>query len=856
MPSIALPALIRGVRRASVLLPFLCLMALPVQAQDADGDGLSDFFETQIGSNTSLADTDADGDDDWLEYYRCRSPLLAADRGPHRCGFGSPPSTPPSERAVVWSETGPIAGMSCTRFVGATDAAQWPNTYLCTRHFLGLRWSTTGSISGMACVVVQNTLDPAWSGTNHQICRTTSRPVIQPEGGGTNFEGWPNDALIWPLQSAPPFGPESCTRITNANKSSGWNNYFFCFKDTLTAFESATCLNCDSDEVSTGPVLEIRETTIIGQSVETDAFSETYSIGGQRCVAFDGRSDRCRLPAASFANLGGRHLLRMGTRYSVAFAFAPPRLDAVTPSTGVAPGTTLTLDGVRFGYGSPVVTVGGIKCAVRPPVRNTRIQCTMPAIPPGPAQVSVLVGGQLSNARTINVVLPPPTIDTVAPVGAVPTQGGGVLRVTGTNLDVHPVTIQVGSVACPLIPAFASATEQRCTIPAGQGRAVAVRVDVGSLGRDTTLDYDAPVIDSIQGLDGPTAGGTTIRLVGRNFGNGLAVTVFVGNAGRLPVVGFSQTHVECRLPAGRGAAVPVRAVVAGQPGNERPYRYGAPVVLSVDGQGGATVGGSVITINGTNFGASAADLEATIGGRPCSTASSTGSVSHVQFTCTLPPGQGGAETVRVVVAGQPSNVDRSYAYAPPVLATVGGAGGPTRGGTRVSLAGTHFGVDRAAFSATIDGRTCTVPADAPFSHTATECVLPPGEGTAASVRLTVGGQPSNELPYRYASPRIDGVLGQDGPTAGGSVVTLVGENFGLGGTGFSARIGGQPCTTSGAGAGVAHDEVRCILPAGQGDAVPIEVTVAGQPSNVSSYRYGAPRIDSIVGQGGSTEGAA
>ncbi len=218
--------------------------------------------------------------------------------------------------------------------------------------------------------------------------------------------------------------------------------------------------------------------------------------------------------------------------------------------------------------------------------------------------------------------------------------------------------------------------------------------------------------------------------------------------------------------------------------------------------------------------------------------------------------RGGAETVRVVVAGQPSNVDRSYAYAPPVLATVGGAGGPTRGGTRVSLAGTHFGVDRAAFSATIDGRTCTVPADAPFSHTATECVLPPGEGTAASVRLTVGGQPSNELPYRYASPRIDGVLGQDGPTAGGSVVTLVGENFGLGGTGFSARIGGQPCTTSGAGAGVAHDEVRCILPAGQGDAVPIEVTVAGQPSNVSSYRYGAPRIDSIVGQGGSTEGAA
>lgn len=857
MPSSVSRFLFRGLSRFAVLLVLFGLSTVSVQAQDADGDGLDDAFETALGMDPQSADADGDGDDDWLEYYRCRNPLSASDRGAHRCSVGSPPGTPIGERGVVWSENGPIAGMSCTRFVGASDAALWPNTYLCLRPFLGLRWSTSGPIPGMTCLIVQNVLDPAWSGTNHQLCRVPSREGTNPAGGGTNFEGWPSDVVVWTISATPPFAAQHCAQITNANKSSGWNNMFFCFKDTLFAFESATCVNCDTDDVAAGPVLDIRETDPAGQAGPGNTFPARFNVSGQTCTGIDGQPGRCRLPAAPFAQLGGRHLLRNPNEYSVAFAFRPPRLDAVTPSTGVSPGTTLTLDGVRFGYGTPVVTVGGVQCAIQPPVRNTRIQCTVPVVPPGPASVSVLVGGQLSNARVINIVLPPPTIDTVQPVGAVPTEGGGVLRVTGTNLDVHPVTIQVGSVACPLIPAAASATEQRCTIPAGLGRAVAVRVDVGALRRDTTLDYDAPVIDSIEGQGGPTAGGTTIRLIGRNFGsNAFAFTALVGNASCAPVVSINHQQAQCVLPAGRGAAVPVQVVVAGQPSNERPYRYGSPVVSAVGGQGGATVGGSAVTISGSNFGANAADLVATIGGRTCSVATGGGTVSHGQITCVLPAGQGGAEAVRVVVAGQPSNVDRTYAYAQPVLGSVLGAGGPTSGGPRISLAGNHFGVDRAAFSATIDGRACTVPADAPFSHTATECVLPPGEGGAAQVRLSVGGQPSNVLPYAYAPPRIDSVAGQDGPTAGGSVVILTGVNFGLGGAALVARVGGQPCLTAVPGGGVTHDEVRCILPAGQGEAVPIEVTVAGQPSNVATYRYAAPRIDSIVGQGGSTEGGS
>lgn len=93
MPSIVSPSSARTLRRAGLLLPFLWLLALPVQAQDADGDGLSDFTESQIGSNPSLADTDGDGDDDWLEYYRCRSPLPAAPGA--SCVGPTPPGAMP-----------------------------------------------------------------------------------------------------------------------------------------------------------------------------------------------------------------------------------------------------------------------------------------------------------------------------------------------------------------------------------------------------------------------------------------------------------------------------------------------------------------------------------------------------------------------------------------------------------------------------------------------------------------------------------------------------------------------------------------------------------------------------------------
>ena len=73
------------------MLLFALACSVPALAQDNDGDGLANSLELLIGSNPNLADSDTDGADDWLEFYRCRNPIDSGDVGGLRCdlNFGT-----------------------------------------------------------------------------------------------------------------------------------------------------------------------------------------------------------------------------------------------------------------------------------------------------------------------------------------------------------------------------------------------------------------------------------------------------------------------------------------------------------------------------------------------------------------------------------------------------------------------------------------------------------------------------------------------------------------------------------------------------------------------------------------------
>jgi len=114
-----------------------------------------------------------------------------------------------------------------------------------------------------------------------------------------------------------------------------------------------------------------------------------------------------------------------------------------------------------------------------------------------------------------------------------------------------------------------------------------------------------------------------------------------------------------------------------------------PTVTSVLPNSGATVGGTAVTITGTNF---ASGASVTFGG---TAATNVAVASATQLTATAPAGTAGAVTVTVTVAGQSGSLASGFTYLIiPTVTSVSPSGGPTAGGTAVTITGTNYAVGR------------------------------------------------------------------------------------------------------------------------------------------------------------------
>jgi large repetitive protein len=184
----------------------------------------------------------------------------------------------------------------------------------------------------------------------------------------------------------------------------------------------------------------------------------------------------------------------------------------------------------------------------------------------------------------------------------------------------------------------------------------------------------------------------------------------------------------------------------------------------------------------------------------------------------------------------------AIALAAPILTGINPASGSTAGGTLISLTGQDFGASPSVF---IGGQLATIQAGC--SSTSIVVSSPAGQGTNLQVILIASGSSSNALAFSYLPPSISGVSPATGPTQGGIPMTINGSNFGLN---PSVSIGPNPAQiiTS------THTQITCILPAGQGQNLPVVVLVGGQSSNTASFTYSAPAITSISPSSGPVAG--
>ncbi|MCZ6691499.1 MAG: IPT/TIG domain-containing protein [Planctomycetota bacterium] len=209
--------------------------------------------------------------------------------------------------------------------------------------------------------------------------------------------------------------------------------------------------------------------------------------------------------------------------------------------------------------------------------------------------------------------------------------------------------------------------------------------------RTSTLRGPTAEIQSVTPSRGPAMGGTPITIIGSGFQMG--ANVEVGGTAAPAVTYVSESEIATVTPAGAPGPADVLVINPDSTFGEAPggfvYQGSPPQILSITPDRGPTVGGTGITIAGSDFQAGAT---VTIGGIPAS-----GITVNVpaQILATTPPGTDGPADVTVINPDLLSdNLPGGFIYGtaapPPSITSIAPDDGPIGGGTIITIVGDNF----------------------------------------------------------------------------------------------------------------------------------------------------------------------
>jgi hypothetical protein len=179
---------------------------------------------------------------------------------------------------------------------------------------------------------------------------------------------------------------------------------------------------------------------------------------------------------------------------------------------------------------------------------------------------------------------------------------------------------------------------------------------------------------------------------------------------------------------------------------------------------GASAGGTAVTITGTGLAnASAVRFGSNLG-------TITGN-TPTQVDVTSPAGHG-AVGVTVTTPGGTSNSLSFFYIEPPSKTSVSPASGTTAGGNSVTITGSNLNSTSAI---TFGANAGTITSANAGTITVT---VPAGVAGTVPITVTTAGGSTNGLFYTYvAAPTVTGIDPAEGPTAGGTPVTIDGTGL-------------------------------------------------------------------------------
>ncbi len=421
--------------------------------------------------------------------------------------------------------------------------------------------------------------------------------------------------------------------------------------------------------------------------------------------------------------------------------------------------------------------------------------------------------------------------------------GGTAIVLTG-HFFTADATVDINGVACTSV-VFVSDTTINCTtpatVPANTPGFEDITVTQATGASTLTLGYrylsDAPLITSITPDHGPLVGGQAVAILGEFFDPTTGVTID-GDACTSIVV-IDEENITCVTPSNLGAGFKDVEVLTPGVGSDQlllGYEYlPVPSITSLDVACGPLVGGTAVTITGTNF--VNENLTVEFDGVPA-----TGIVFQNSTTidCITPAGSAGSVQVDVsCIAGDAALADGFEYVAVPILTSLDVTCGPLAGGTSITLTGMFNAQDLAV---EFDGVAAT--SVVWVNSTTVTCDTP--AGTTGDVDVEVfdcGGSDTLLAAFEYIPvPIVSSLDVVCGPIAGSTAITITGSFFNP--ANLTVEFDGVTATSI---VFVNDTTITCVTPAvSAGDADVTVTHCGGSGTLINGYEFVAePTITSI-----------
>jgi hypothetical protein len=474
---------------------------------------------------------------------------------------------------------------------------------------------------------------------------------------------------------------------TQVTKSSADGGGVLCCRQRYSTCKSCVDGTCAAPQVPTITGISPSSATTSGSTWVTITGNYFGNLGyvtvnNQTCTRtqtgqwFSDQQIICSLPAGEgknasfyvFSNVTGS-----GIANSALFSYAPPSITSIVSSNNTNGGTTVTINGINFGFSTSTINfTTGLCPEVVGTHSHTQLQCTLPS-GQGSTVVYITAAGQRSSGFTFTYN--PPSISSVSNQFA-STSGGATIVISGSNFGQSGfVTFNGQNLSCPAWGDFGIS----CVLPAGYGQANLTVTVSGQVSNVASYQYGTPFLSFVSPLLGSTqdVSTLTVMLVGGNFGaSSIPVSVYLNNSllSASRVTHINHTHVQFKLDTTFfGVSTSVQLFVNSSQASclgTCTFGMDIPRIISVSGCTNSAPftydcpasGGTTLTVTGYNFGNSSSGISVLVAGSSCGVTSFTYSnVSLIEWRfvvlCTMPaiPTGGRNLSVSVTVAGQTSS---------------------------------------------------------------------------------------------------------------------------------------------------------------------------------------------------------